>query len=128
MFQRRQRRFRRRQNSRGHTVHSNGNAQSRLRSNSFSNDQKRNNFRSPQSAEKLLEKYTTLAKEAISFGDKTLSENYFQHADHFMRIIEDKNKNRNQNKTNVVEKSNEDIKNFSKDTNIKLEDSTENKE
>mgnify|MGYP003766471421 CR=1 FL=1 len=128
MFQRRQRRFRRRQNSRSHTVHSNGNAQSRLRSNSFSNDQKRNNFRSPQSAEKLLEKYTTLAKEAISFGDKTLSENYFQHADHFMRIIEDKNKNRNQNKTNVVEKSNEDIKNFSKDTNIKLEDSTENKE
>ena len=76
----------------------------------------------------MLEKYTTLAKEAISFGDKTLSENYFQHADHFMRIIEDKNKNRNQNKTNVVEKSNEDIKNFSKDTNIKLEDSTENKE
>ena len=99
MFQRRQRRFRRRPNGRSHTahshtVHSNGNAQSRLRSNSFSNDQKRNNFRSPQSAEKLFEKYTTLAKEAISFGDKTLSENYFQHADHFMRIIEDKNKNK----------------------------------
>ena len=69
MFQRRQRRFRRRQNSRSHTIHSNGSEQSRLRSNSFSNDQKRNNFRSPQSAEKLLEKYTTLAKEAISFGD-----------------------------------------------------------
>ena len=92
------------------------------------NDQKRNNFRTPQSAEKLFEKYTTLAKEAISFGDKTLSENYFQHADHFMRIIEDKNKNRNQNKTNVVEKSNEGIKKFSKDTDIKQEDSTENKE
>ena len=133
MFQRRQRRFRRRPNGRSHTAHShtvhgNGNAQSRLGSNSFSNDQKRNNFRSTLSAEKLFEKYTTLAKEAISFGDKTLSENYFQHADHFMRIIEDKNKNRNKNKINVVEKSNEDIKKFSKDTDIKQEDSTENKE
>ena len=128
MFQRRQKRFRRRPNGGSHTVHSNGHAQSRLRSDSFSNNQKRNSFRSPQSAEKLFEKYTTLAKEAISFGDKTLSENYFQHADHFMRIIEDKNKNRNKNKTNVVEKSNEDIKKFSKDTDIKQEDSTENKE
>ena len=128
MFQRRQKRFRRRPNGGSHTVHSNGHAQSRLRSNSFSNDQNRNNFRSTLSAEKLFEKYTTLAKEAISFGDKTLSENYFQHADHFMRIIEDKNKNRNKNKTNVVEKSNEDIKKFSKDTDIKQEDSTENKE
>jgi len=128
MFQRRQKRFRRRPNGGSHTVHSNGHSQSRLRSNSFSNDQKRNNFRPPQSAEKLFEKYTTLAKEAISFGDKTLSENYFQHADHFMRIIEDKNKNRNKNKTIVVEKSNEDIKKFSKDTDIKQEDSTENKE
>ena len=128
MFQRRQKRFRRRPNGGSHTTHSNGHAQSRLGSNSFSNDQKRNNFRPPQSAEKLFEKYTTLAKEAISFGDKTLSENYFQHADQFMRIIEDKNKNRNKNKTNVVEKSNEDIKKFSKDTDIKQEDSTENKE
>ena len=138
MFQRRQRRFRGRQNGRSHALHSNESTQSRLRSNSFSNDQKRNNFRLPQSAEKLFEKYTALAKEAISSGDKTLSENYFQHADHFMRIIEDKNKNRNQNKINVVEKSNvekpnveksnEGIKNFSKDTDIKQEDSTENKE
>ena len=39
-------------------------------------------------ASKLAEKYTTLAKEALSNGDKILSENYFQHADHFNRIIE----------------------------------------
>ena len=37
-----------------------------------------------------------MAKEALSSGDKTLSENYLQHADHFMRVIEDKNKNRAQ--------------------------------
>ena len=35
---------------------------------------------------KLIDKYTTLAKEALSSGDKILSENYFQHADHFSRI------------------------------------------
>ena len=35
-------------------------------------------------------------KEAMSSGDKTLSENYLQHADHFMRIIDDKNRNRMQ--------------------------------
>ena len=37
---------------------------------------------------KLIEKYTELAKEALSNGDKILSENYNQHADHFIRISE----------------------------------------
>ena len=36
-----------------------------------------------QSPEKLFEKYNALAKEALSSGDKILSENYLQHADHF---------------------------------------------
>ena len=81
--------------------------QTGLRSNSFSNSQTRNNFRTTQSAEKLFEKYNALAKEAISSGDKTLGENYLQHADHFMRIIEDKNKNKNreQSKINIIDKS-----------------------
>ena len=57
------------------------------------------------SAEKLLEKYSILAKEAMSSGDKTLSENYLQHADHFMRVIEDKNKIRNQNIVNTADKN-----------------------
>jgi len=104
MFQRKPRRFRRRSNGRGHHSHGNGHSQIRPRTNSFSNNQTRNNFRNPQSAEKLFEKYSTLAKEALSSGDKTLSENYLQHADHFMRIIDDKNKNKEQNKVNVVDK------------------------
>ena len=41
-------------------------------------------------ASKLIEKYTELAKEALSNGDKILSENYYQHADHFIRISEKK--------------------------------------
>ena len=43
----------------------------------------RNNHDAP----KLIEKYNDLAREALSNGDKILSENYFQHADHFMRIL-----------------------------------------
>ena len=38
-------------------------------------------------ASKLVEKYNDLAREALSYGDKILSENYFQHADHFLRVL-----------------------------------------
>ena len=101
MFQRRTRKFRRRPNGRNRMLHGGDNMQVRLRPNTFSDGQMRNNFRQSLSAEKLLEKYTNLAKEALSSGDKTLSENYFQHADHFMRVVDDKNKNRIQSKVEV---------------------------
>ena len=124
MFQRKLRRFRRRSNGRDHSSHENGYMQARPRSNSFSNNQIRNNFRQTQSAEKLLEKYNVLAKEAMSSGDKTLGENYLQHADHFMRIIVDKNKNRDQNKVNIIEKTTPDNKPSSENSNINREDVT----
>ena len=63
----------------------------------------RNNHNAP----KLIEKYNDLAREALSVGDKILSENYFQHADHFMRILNEKEKNQpvkvvaDVNKTNI---------------------------
>ena len=104
MFQRRQRRFRRRPNDRDNMQRGNGGGLIKFRSNSFSNNQARNHFRTPLSAEKLFEKYNTLAKEALSSGDKTLSENYFQHADHFVRIIENKNINQNQNRIQADDK------------------------
>ena len=37
-------------------------------------------------ASKLVDKYNDLAREALSKGDKILSETFFQHADHFTRI------------------------------------------
>ena len=46
----------------------------------------RNNHNAP----KLIEKYNDLAREALSNGDKILSENYLQHADHFMRILNER--------------------------------------
>ena len=104
MYHNRPRRFRRRVNGRNRHSHDNGDRQVRLRSNSFSNSQTRNHFKTPLSAEKLFEKYNSLAKEALSSGDKTLSENYFQHADHFMRIIENKDINQKQNRVQVDDK------------------------
>tara|TARA_B100001245_G_C22802703_1_gene386887 strand:+ start:420 stop:782 length:363 start_codon:yes stop_codon:yes gene_type:complete len=50
----------------------------------------RNNHNAP----KLIEKYNDLAREALSNGDKILSENYFQHADHFVRILNDQETNK----------------------------------
>ena len=58
-----------------------------------------------QNASKLIDKYTTLAKEALSNGDKILSENYLQHADHFVRVMEDKQKEKKTNSINDEENS-----------------------
>ena len=45
--------------------------------------------RNNHNASNLIDKYNNLAREALSVGDKILSENYFQHADHFMRILKE---------------------------------------
>ena len=67
----------------------------------------RNNHNAP----KLIEKYNDLAREALSNGDKILSENYLQHADHFTRILNEresfKREKFSDNKFNVVEENNE---------------------
>ena len=52
-----------------------------------SNFQRKIPGRNNHNASKLIEKYNNLAREALSSGDKILSENYFQHADHFTRIL-----------------------------------------
>ena len=76
----------------------------------------RNNHNAP----KLIEKYNNLAREALSVGDKILSENYFQHADHFTRILNEQEimkKSRNSTTSNnikeIEETSNKEEKNFS---------------
>ena len=128
MYQNRPRRFRRHSNGRNQQLRDNGGTQARLRSNSFSNSQTRNHFRTPQSAEKLFEKYSTLAKEALSSGDKTLSENYLQHADHFMRIIEDKNINQKQNRVQVDKKLVVSDKHLAENSGVNQDKTIEEKE
>ena len=49
--------------------------------------QRRHSSGNNNNAPKLIEKYNNLAREALSTGDKILSENYYQHADHFLRIM-----------------------------------------
>ena len=128
MFQRKPRRFRYRTNGRSHTLHGVNKNKIRPRSDHFSNGGARNNFRQTLSAEQLLEKYNNLAKEAMSSGDKTLSENYLQHADHFMRIIGDKNKNLEKNiKIETSNKPKQDNNNTSENIETNLHN-TEKKE
>ena len=86
--------------------------------------------RNNHNASKLIEKYNNLAREALSTGDKILSENYFQHAEHFIRILGEKDNLLNKNKiseetANVKE---EDKKNINNLDNNNLEESitTEN--
>ncbi len=67
----------------------------------------RNNHNAP----KLIENYNDLAIEALANGDKILSENYFQHADHFTRIIEEQErkksiKNLEHSETSEIKKNN----------------------
>ena len=66
-----------------------GTERSKFSSNFTNNDkfQRKAPGRNNHNASKLIEKYNNLAREALSGGDKILSENYFQHADHFTRIL-----------------------------------------
>ena len=50
--------------------------------------------RNNHNASKLIEKYSDLAREASSSGDKILSENYLQHADHFTRVMNEQEASR----------------------------------
>tara|TARA_B100000902_G_scaffold101145_1_gene103496 strand:+ start:4246 stop:4665 length:420 start_codon:yes stop_codon:yes gene_type:complete len=65
--------------------------------------------RNNHNASKLIEKYNNLAREALSSGDKILSENYFQHADHFTRILNEQEtfKKRRTLNNSTEEKNNE---------------------
>ena len=64
------------------------------------NFQRKSPGRNNHNASKLIEKYSNLAREALSTGDKILSENYFQHADHFTRILNDQDAQRKINSQN----------------------------
>ena len=70
----------------------------------------RNNHNAP----KLIEKYNDLAREALSNGDKILSENYLQHADHFTRILNERESFRKdkflENNSEVSEENTENSK------------------
>ena len=71
------------------------NSTSKINGDFVNNDsfRRKNPGKNNHNASKLIEKYNDLAREALSKGDKILSENYFQHAEHFTRIVNEKIKN-----------------------------------
>ena len=75
----------------------------------------RNNHNAP----KLIEKYNDLAREASSNGDKILSENYLQHADHFTRVLNERESIRRER---FSENKSEDQANLSEENNIQNEE------
>ena len=75
----------------------------------------RNNHNAP----KLIDKYNDLAREASSNGDKILSENYLQHADHFTRVLNERESVRRER---FSENKNGENVNLSEETKIQNED------
>ena len=96
--------------------------------NNFSNNdafQRKVSGRNNHNASKLIEKYNNLAREALSTGDKILSENYFQHADHFTRVLSERE---TQKKTIDNKSSNLDEKSFLKKLDKQSENFSKNEE
>ena len=82
------------------------------------NFQRKSPGRNNHNASKLIDKYSNLAREALSSGDKILSENYYQHADHFTRILNDQDAQRKLNSiNNDPSKSQQNITEVSKEQN-----------
>ena len=89
------------------------------------NFQRKSPGRNNHNASKLIEKYSNLAREALSSGDKILSENYFQHADHFTRILNDQDAQKKLNSiSNDIANSSQDIVDAKKDQNETAENKT----
>ena len=86
---------------------------------SFTNNdsfQRKSPGRNNHNASKLIEKYNNLAREALSIGDKIMSENYFQHADHFSRVLNDQELHKkNKNLESFNNKNTQDIKETQKE-------------
>ena len=89
----------------------------------------RNNHNAP----KLIDKYNDLAREASSNGDKILSENYLQHADHFTRVLNEREsirkeksfENKNENEVNSTEENLNPIKDISKSVKVSKDENDE---
>ena len=83
--------------------------------NNGSSFKRRHPGKNNQNAAKLVEKYNDLAREALSNGDKILSENYLQHSEHFLRVLASqenlKKHSENLTETNVNNQIKTEVKN-----------------
>ena len=89
--------------------------------------------RNNHNASKLIEKYNEMAREALANEDRVLSENYFQHADHFTRILNEQDalkkerfvENKSVNEENSIDKSVKVDENFKDKIDEKAKDVSE---
>jgi len=90
---------------RGGTMSNNGS--NSLNNNGNLNFNRNGSMNNIHNVEKTMQKYQQLAKDAQSNGDPVLSQNYLQHADHYLRRYNELNEKReNQiDKTSSEEKS-----------------------
>ena len=103
--------FRRRSNS------LNSNNSNTLSNNGNMNFNRNGSMNNIHNVEKTMQKYQQLAKDAQSNGDQVLSQNYLQHADHYLRRYNELNDRRE----NLIEKSIPEEKTLSKEENLKSE-------
>ena len=91
----------------------NSNNSNSLNNNGNLNFNRNGSMNNIHSVEKTMQKYQQLAKDAQSNGDPVLSQNYLQHADHFLRRYNELNERRE----NSIEKSTSEEKPLSKEEN-----------
>ena len=95
----------------------NSNNTNSLNSNGNMNFNRNGSMNNIHNVEKTMQKYQQLAKDAQSNGDPVLSQNYLQHADHYLRRFNELNERRE----NSIEKSISEEKTLTNEENQKPE-------
>ena len=95
----------------------NSNNSNNLNNNGNMNFNRNGSMNNIHNVEKTMQKYQQLAKDAQSNGDPILTQNYLQHADHYLRRYNELNERRE----NSIEKSILEEKTLSKEENQKSE-------
>ena len=72
----------------------NSNSSNSLNSNGNMNFNRNGSMNNIHNVEKTMQKFQQLAKDAQSNGDPVLSQNYLQHADHYLRRYNELNERR----------------------------------
>ena len=111
------RRFRPRQQKNGFKRRSNSGQVSHFSNNNGKSFSRNGSMNNPFAVEKAIQKYQQLAKDAQSNGDPVLSQNYLQHADHYLRRFNELNERRE----NSIEKTHTEEKSLSKEDSLEKE-------
>ena len=90
-----------------------------------SNFFRKNAGRNNHNASKLIEKYSNLAREALSNGDKILYESYLQHVEHFTRVSDNLSTNQNSKVVNTEETTNDGDHNQKDDDKLNQDDQSQ---